>query len=338
VAHPLHDGRTPAKLRRLGKLAISAGALAFLLYRVDTERLSRALGSLRPGLLAGVLALYVVGQLLSARKWALAAGALGFRRRYRDYARIYFIGMFVNLYGPGTVGGDVARSFMLDDGGRRALAFASVVFDRASGLAILVTIGLGAWVVRSSAELPPSLVWLAAGVVAALLLSWLLLPYIATRVLPTGHRLTRFLLEDLAPLWRRALLGRVAALSAAFHLLEVTAQYVLAHALDVRVPYSYCLVFHPLVTVAASFPVTIGGLGLREGGYVLLLGLVGIEPARAFTMGLLWSVVVLLGGLVGGAALLLGRSQQGRAPLATSVAEVGDEQGLVSGSSRLPGR
>jgi uncharacterized membrane protein YbhN (UPF0104 family) len=227
---------------------------------------------------------------------------------------------------------------MLDDGGRRALAFASVVFDRASGLVILVTIGLGAWVARSGDELPSSLVWLAAGVMAALLLSWLLLPRIVTRVLPAGHRIRRFLVDDLASLWRdRALLGRVVALSAAFHLLEVTAQYVLAHALDVRVPYSYCLVFHPLVTVAASFPVTIGGLGLREGGYVFLLGLVGIDPALAFTMGLLWSVVVLFGGLVGGAVLLLGR-RHGRAPLAASAADVGNERNLVSGSSRLPGR
>jgi len=294
-------------LRKLGKLALSAGAVVLLLQRVDTARLAAALAALRPGMFAGVLALYVGGQLLSARKWALVAGALGFRRRYRDYVRIYFAGMFVNLFGLGTVGGDVARSLMLDDGGRRARAFASVVFDRAIGLAVLVAIGLGALVVRSGAELPSPVVRLAAGCVAVLLLSWLLLPRLATRVLPSGHRLRRFVLEDLAPLWRdRRLLGRVVALSTGFHLLEVTAQYVLARALDLPVPYSYCLVFHPLVTVAASFPVSVGGLGVREAGYVFLLGLIGVAPAAAFAMGLLWSVVVFLGGLGGGAALLFG--------------------------------
>jgi hypothetical protein len=244
--------------------------------------------------------------------------------------------MFVNLFGPGTLGGDVARSLMLDDGGRRGLAFASVVFDRACGLVVLVSIGLGALVVRSGAALPYPVFGLAAGLVAVLLLSWLLLPWLAARVLPAHHRLRRFVLEDLAPLWKdRDLLGRVAALSVAFHLVEVTAQYVLARALDVPLPYGYCLVFHPLVTVAASVPVTIGGLGVREGGYVFLLGLTGVAPATAFAMGLLWSAVIFLGGLGGGAVLLSGGR---RGPLPAAGAEVVSDRAAGSGSSRLPGR
>lgn len=300
--------------------------------------MAEALAALRPGIFAGVLGLYVGGQLLSAAKWAIVAGALGFRRRYRDYARFYFIGMFVNLFGPGTVGGDVGRSLLLADGGRRALAFASVVFDRASGLVILIAIGLGALVARPGVTLPSPLAWLATGVIAVLLLSWLLVPRLATLVLPARHRLRRFVLEDLAPLWEdHALLGRVAAVSMAFHLVEVTAQYVLARALDLRVPYSYCLVFHPLVTVVASFPVSVAGLGVREGGYVFLLGLVGVPPATAFAMGFLWSVVILLGGLGGGAVLLLSR-REGR-PLATD-ADVAPstEPGVMPSSSRLFGR
>ena len=127
--------------------------------------------------------------------------------------------------------------------------------------------------------------------------------------------------------------------------MEVTAQYVLARALDLRVPYSYCLVFHPLVTVVASFPVSVAGLGVREGGYVFLLGLVGVPPAMAFAMGLLWSAVILLGGLGGGAVLLLSR-RQGRM-LAADADVVGDgrsaappstEPGVMASSSRLSGR
>ena len=303
-----------------------------------------ALGALRPGIFAGVLALYVGGQLISAAKWALAAGALGFRRRYRDYARFYFIGMFVNLFSPGTVGGDVARSLMLGDGARRALAFASVVFDRASGLVVLIAIGLSALVLRSGASVPAPLAWAAAAIVAVLLLSWLLLPRLAAFVLPVRHRLRRFVLEDLAPLWKsRALLTRVTVVSAAFHLVEVTAQYVLARALGLRVPYSYCLVFHPLVTVAASFPLTIGGLGVRESGYVFLLGLVGVAPARAFAMGLLWSGVVFLGGIGGGVALLLRRpgapgADAGVTGQTSSTVTASSEASVETGPSRRPGR
>ena len=67
------------------KIAVSAGILAFLAYRVDVGRVLGALAGLRPGLAVAALALYIVGQLISAGKWKLVGTALGFRQRYTTY-------------------------------------------------------------------------------------------------------------------------------------------------------------------------------------------------------------------------------------------------------------
>jgi uncharacterized membrane protein YbhN (UPF0104 family) len=309
------------RLRWLAKLAFSGCVLVFLLHRVEVQGVVDALEGVKPGFLLLALGLYVAGQLVSARKWEMLARALGFRRSYREYATFYFIGMFVNLLGPSTVGGDLARSLFLGGSGRRALALTSVLFDRASGLVVLVVLGLSALLVFPQYELPQVLVVVTTGMVVLLLLSWWVLPRLVALVLPSGHRLRLVVERDLGPFWRDgALLGRVGLVSAGFHLIEMTVQYVLARALGLEVPFSYCLIFHPAVSVLAAIPISVAGLGVREGGYVFFLDLIGVEEATALTFGLLWFAISVVGALPGGLLLML-RNGRGREIVAGGVGD-----------------
>ena len=63
------------------------------------------------------------------------------RKPLTDYVRFYSLGMAVNVFGLSTIGGDVVRGLYLGDGQQRALALNSVVFDRVSGLAVLMALG-----------------------------------------------------------------------------------------------------------------------------------------------------------------------------------------------------
>jgi hypothetical protein len=312
------------RLSRLAKVAFSAVVLAVLIRRIEPDAMRAALGSVRPEMFLFALGCYVTGHLLSARKWLLIGRALGFRRPYREYARFYFIGMFVNLLGPSTVGGDLTRAVSLGNGERRALAVASVLFDRASGLVVLVTIGLVGLVAFPYYPLPPLLGVLAAGIVVVLGVSWWVIPRAARMLLPGGHRLQQLIQDDLHPIWSHpSLLATVAVTAAAFHMTEVSAQYLLARALGHPVPFSYCLILHPAVTVlTAAVPVSVAGLGVREGGYVFFLRHLGVPEASALAFGLLWSAMIVTGALSGGALLLWGgtprRGRPGRRPPRTS--------------------
>ena len=89
-------------------------------------------------------------------------------------------------------------------------------------------------------------------------------------------------------------------LSLVFHLSQVAVQYLLGRAIGVALPFWYCLVFHPLVVLATALPVSLGGFGVREAGYVLLLGRIGIPPSDAVVLSLLWFAVTAVAGLLGG--------------------------------------
>jgi hypothetical protein len=59
------------------------------------------------------------------------------------------------------------------------------------------------------------------------------------------------------------------------------------------------------VAVLAALPVTVSGLGVREGGYVFFLHRIGVPPADALSFGLAWFAILALGALPGGVLLAL---------------------------------
>ncbi|MCA9583074.1 MAG: flippase-like domain-containing protein, partial [Myxococcales bacterium] len=61
------------------------------------------------------------------------------------------------------------------------------------------------------------------------------------------------------------------------------------------------------VTIATLLPITIGGAGVREMGYVLLLGPHGVSQDSAIALGILQYSAFVGIALLGGGTVLLGR-------------------------------
>jgi uncharacterized membrane protein YbhN (UPF0104 family) len=293
------------RVRRMVRVAVSLAIAAYILANeVTVSELAAIVSRARPGLLALAVAIYLAGQMLSSLKWRMLGRSVGFERSAADYGRFYFIGMFFNLFGPSTLGGDFVRGLYLADGRRPTMALSSVLFDRMTGLVVLMALGSAALVLFPRYRFP----WpVTAAVVAgglALVIGWWMLPALV-RLLPPHHRVRRRVEHDLAPFWRdRALLSGVALVSLVFHLSQVGLQFVLAQAVGVAIPLAYCLVFHPLMAALTALPISVGGLGIREGGYLFFFSRVGASDVGAVAVGVTWWLVSLVGGLAGGLVFL----------------------------------
>jgi uncharacterized membrane protein YbhN (UPF0104 family) len=66
-----------------------------------------------------------------------------------------------------------------------------------------------------------------------------------------------------------------------------------------RVPLLALFMFMPIIVTVSSIPVSISGVGLREGAFVLLLGSIGIPPDAATALSFAWFLSVVAGGLTG---------------------------------------
>src|SRR5256712_14223317 len=254
------------RARWLLRVAVSIGIVTYILVDVDTEDLVRTLASVRALPLAGALALYLAGQTLSAYKWSLIGRSVGYARAVGEYTRFYFIGMFFNLFGPSTIGGDVVRGLYLAEGHRPGVAINSVVFDRVSGLVLLMALGAAALIAFPQYGLPwPLTASLVAGGLV-LVLGWWMCPRLV-RLLPAGHRIRRQVETELGPFWRdRVLLARVAVASLAFHLTQVGVQYVLARAAGLAPPFSSSLAPPPAISAIAAVPLTAAATSAPRGG------------------------------------------------------------------------
>src|SRR5262249_40462843 len=237
----------PRALTQWGlRAAISAAVLAYISADVDHGDLRAALGAVHVRALLLPLGLYLLGQVLSAVKWWMLGSSVGLTRPLGDYLRFYFIGMFLNVFGLSTIGGDVVRGLYLGDGRRPGLALNSVIFDRISGLAILMALGAAALLAFPEYALPwpLSVACIVGGV--TLVIGWWTCPRLV-RVLPARNRLRWQVEHDLAPFWRdRGLLVRISLLSLVFHLSQVGVQWLLARAPGASLHFTVCLLMQPL--------------------------------------------------------------------------------------------
>jgi glycosyltransferase 2 family protein len=293
------------------KLLLSAALLALLLYETNLPEIGAALSQAHVGWLLLALAGVIASQALSAYRWALLAQAVGFTDPFVRVCTYYFSGMYLNLFGPGTVAGDVGRSFFLAAGRRRALALTTVVAHRAIGFVALAWLCATAVVFLPDQPLPGLFRWLAALAVPVTIAAWLWGPRLAVRLLPRANR-WRVLIEDsLAPYWNdRLLLGISLALGVVVQLLQFGAQMLVAHAIGLRLPAAFFFVVVPVIGALGALPFSLQGIGVREAGYSYYLSQIGVPRESALALGLLSSAVVLASGLSGLPAFLFMRRQE----------------------------
>jgi uncharacterized membrane protein YbhN (UPF0104 family) len=287
------------------RLAVSAGLLAWVAWQTDWGQVGGAFARLEAGWwLAAVLAL-VLAQLASARRWQLLAAPLGFPRPLRQMTAFYLIGTYFNLVLPTSVGGDVVRTWYLDGrSGRRLAAFATVLLDRLSGLVVLLAIAaLG--VALSPVALPAWVVAFVGGTCGCALLGLAALPLLARAGAGLPPR-ARQVLDALAVVCSPRLLLATTALSAAVQVANVLLVWLVGRAVAAPVPAAYYWVLVPMVSLLTLVPVSVNGMGVREGAMVLFLTPLGVGRGTALTIAFLWFAATAAVSLAGGVVYLLG--------------------------------
>lgn len=293
-------------MSKLIRLAFSAALLGFIAWRTDWGEVVRAFANLRVELWLAGVGLLLVSQAVSARRWQLFAFELRFERTVPQLLSYYLIGMYFNLLLPTSVGGDVIRAWYLNAGaGRRLAAFASVFLERFSGLLVLIAVACLA-VLLSPRTLPwwiPCAVWaIGGGAVCGLAATPLLTRW---RLVPARRR--EQLRDLLDALHSPRTLARATLLSIFVQCANVVVVWMIGVGLDAPVPVGYYFVFVPMVSLLTLLPVSVNGMGVREGGVALFLAhLPGVPEGTAVTLAFLWFASGAAVSLVGGAVYLFG--------------------------------
>jgi hypothetical protein len=295
-------------LLNLAKMAVSAGLIAYiLLTQVHLGELIELLSGAQGGYLAAAGLLMILGTALRAVRWLVLLRPLEIRVPLAKLVYMYFVGAFFNVILPTGLGGDAVKMGMLArQTGRGPEAVGATLVDRATGLWMLFVMALMS-LPFSAHLLPPQALW-SVGSAAALgavggflVMATPLLPWIGARIkLPGQAKLERFY-HSVAQLGYPAL-GWACLISLIFNLSLILFNVWIALSLGIQQPLGIFLLFVPIISFTLALPISVGGLGVREGAYMTLFALVGVSSASAAAMSLvnyfLTNVVVgLLGGV-----------------------------------------
>jgi uncharacterized protein (TIRG00374 family) len=298
----------------LTRLCVSAGLLWWLFSRFDLKGMLASFQELSALIWLFAALMYLTAQILSSIRWFILSNALSFPGRWRTYLVFYFVGMYFNLFLPTSVGGDVLKvHFLSRDEGRRLMAAYSVVGDRLFGLVAMVL--LGAWAVGLRPDILPGHIVTALSLGGIVILCGLV-------GLPFLHRILRGLrpklverLSGVLVLWQRprkilAVLG----LSFCLQALGMGAVSLLGRGIGIELPLVFYFASLPLINIATAIPISLSGIGVREGTFVYFLGIKGVQPEQALCLGILFFSIQVASSLLGGVAYALGLHRRHPAP------------------------
>ena len=294
------------------RIVVSITLIFFLYRRVDLAQMKAVFTGARLWPLVLLFILLFLNTAISAIKWQLLLRADEIRVPLTKLIASYLVGSFFNIFLPSNVGGDAYRIYDVAQYSRRtANSFMSVLADRLSGFVALVTLGF-AFGVIGFRQLPdprvfviPALAMLGLAVIIGALLQQRFARWILG--LPLLQRMPKLAtfgagLLDSVRQYKAApgLFLRIMALSFVFQFNAICCIKVLASALNFDVPFIYFCIFIPFISLMEALPISIYGLGIRDGMYVFFFTPVGVTREHALTMALSYVIMTLLYSVSGG--------------------------------------
>lgn len=309
----LKNKKLKDKLFYLLKIIISLSLLIYLLSKIEWEKSLSTIQNANFFWLGLAVILSIFDNILLTYKWNLLLKVRGKIVSFWRLFSINMIGGFWGLFLPSSLSTDVVRGYyLIKTSSDKAISVTSIFVDRLFallGLIVFVSIAL-----LFSGDIFKDLY------LETYIIIFLILIVIGFIIFNSNYfsNLLNSLDEKLG---KKKLFGKVIKLRIALieykkypltliysfflslvvQLFRVFWYIIIAWAFNVNIPLVYYFIFCPLIIVVLMIPVSIGGLGVREGTFVTFFTMAGMSLDEAviisFTSSLITNLIVASGGL-----------------------------------------
>jgi len=297
------------RILKYGKILVTFLILIYILRNADIQSILRIVRNSDLVLILLALLSFSFYQILYSYNWRKVLTTLSGRISYLELVKIHMIGLFYNLFLPTSMGGDVAKIYYLSKKLKdKVITIKSIVLLRGTGLLtnlmiltvailfnreIMTMIGLEGKITQG--------LYLLTGVIAFVsILIWTPIKNnrrvksLTVKIFDHVSSFKHFLSES-----RREMLG-IILLSLINQLVIIFENYLILRALDMNIPFVSVMYIVPLTFFATMLPITIAGIGIREGAFVFFLTRYGYSVEDAIAFSLIGYVLILLLGFTGG--------------------------------------
>lgn len=270
------------------KIAVSAAAVFYLVYTINPEEETLILESLKTAnwfVLFVAFVLFNLSKIISSIRLNRYFQCIAIQLNEWFNLKLYYLGMFYNLFLPGGIGGDGYKVYYLNReyGGSVKKLIAATILDRLSGVVVLGFLALILAALSTVDQFLPG--------------QNILLLVLALLSFPVFWIIHNKFFKDFNPEFIRALI-----MGFGVQLSQLACAALILWSIDAPGNYFDYMTLFLVSSVVAVLPFTIGGIGARE--LVMLKGVAFFATLHAaapmaLAFSILFFVITALSSLIG---------------------------------------
>lgn len=271
--------KIPKKVTFILKLALTITALVIVFRKINTQELWRILSSANLFFLLLATAFFILSKMLASLRLNKFLQDVGIQISERYNMKLYWLGMYYNLFLPGGIGGDGYKIYLLNKmtAVKTKAIFWAVLFDRVTGLIALFSLAAAL-----SFYLPYNRVWI--------LLIWISVPlallffYFLLKIWFTDF-LKSYIITNIQ--------------SFGVQIAQLISSYFILKAIHVDDQFGVFLFVFLVSSIVATIPFTVGGVGAREITFIYAAEILGLQMEPAVGLSFLFFFITALVSLYG---------------------------------------
>lgn len=292
-------------------------ALIYLIIRkIDYGILQNILKHIRIHYVFLALFIFFIHDIIKAAKWYILLGVGDVKVPFLKLIQLDYASRFMGLFIPSGIGVDLLRGYGLSREMTSVnLAASSIIIDRIINLISLLIITSLSSLLSYKVIDNPSIAYGSLFILTCvLIIIFILSKDYSENVFDRLNKTTKKnkLLLKIGQLYQslkeykqhKKKILFVFILSLITQFFRITIYYFVNISVNAQISYKYCMIFTPIVILIAMLPLSLLGIGLREGSFVYFYTKIGISPSAAFSIPAIVSIMVILSVIPGG--LILG--------------------------------
>ena len=303
-------------LLRCIQIVVSGGLIFYLITYIDWPKAAELWRTSNKTYLVAAFLLISMAIVTMAWRWWILLKQLKIISTFWHLWADHLLGLFYGIVLPGVIGADMVRVASCARRTRQSVTriTASVFFERTCGLLMVLLMGLLFSSLLTETEwmqMGPTLITtfriVAAGVIVGVVLAFFIGRNKERWFLEKRFRIIQKTRELQARFTRlpKITLITIITLSGLGQAIDILAVYFVSQAAHLAVPVKFFYVIVPMGYLMTMLPVSLGGIGVREGVISFFLIRLGVSASDAVTMSFLIYMIRMVVAISGGAWQLI---------------------------------
>lgn len=308
---------TKERVWLIGKIVVSASLIIYFFKKIDIAQVNHCFVTCHISWLLWAIILSFLANAVSTYKWQILLNTVDVKIGFKKLFSLNLVSLFYNLFLPaGPLSGEIIKGIKLTNlckRGREVLI--SIAMDRLTGMLALIILALGGIYIQYRLTKDYKLlIWiLSILVIITLFILFILNKQFASLSEKIGlfifeRKGLRFFKNYISSLWNllkiyrknTPVIWKVISYSFIFHLLAIIIYYFVALSIAIQIPFSTFIWITSIVFIIQTLPISISGIGVREGTFIFLLAQYQVPAFQSLALSLIIFGIMILQGLVGG--------------------------------------